>query len=48
MDEMAATLLDGKQPVVPIDGREGLKDLVIIDAIYKAARTGRRVEIAYD
>ncbi|NDC76748.1 MAG: gfo/Idh/MocA family oxidoreductase [Chitinophagia bacterium] len=48
MDEMAAILLDGKTPVVPVDGREGLKDLVIIDAIYKAARTGRRVEIAYD
>jgi predicted dehydrogenase len=48
MDEMAAILLDGKQPVVPVDGREGLKDLVIIDAIYKAARTGRRVELAYD
>jgi predicted dehydrogenase len=48
MDEMAAILLDGKQPIVPVDGREGLKDLVIIDAIYKAARTGRRVELAYD
>jgi predicted dehydrogenase len=47
MDEMAAILLDGKQPVVPVDGQEGLKDLVIIDAIYKAARTGRRVEIDY-
>lgn len=48
MEEMAAILLDGKQPIVPVDGQEGLKDLVIIDAIYKAARTGRRVEINYD
>jgi predicted dehydrogenase len=47
MDEMAAILLDGKEPIVPVDGQEGLKDLVIIDAIYKAARTGRRVDIKY-
>jgi predicted dehydrogenase len=47
MDEMAAILLDGKEPIVPVDGQEGLKDLVIIDAIYKAARTGKRVDIKY-
>lgn len=47
MDEMAAIILDGKEPIVPVDGREGLKDLVIIDAIYKAARTGKRVDIKY-
>ncbi|TDW99813.1 Gfo/Idh/MocA family protein [Dinghuibacter silviterrae] len=45
MDEMAQILLEGKQPVVPVDGREAVKDLTIIDAIYKAARTGQRVDL---
>src|SRR5690606_17690500 len=45
MDEMAGILLDGKKPVVPVDGEEGLKDLVIIDAIYKACKTGKKQEI---
>lgn len=45
MDEMAAIILDGKKPVIPVDGEEGLKDLVIVDAIYEAVRTGRKVEI---
>lgn len=45
MDEMAAIILDGKQPVVPVDGEEGVRDLAIIDAIYKAAATGKRVEL---
>jgi predicted dehydrogenase len=45
MDEMAAMLLDGKIPVVPVDGTEGLKDLIIIDAIYEAVRSGKRVHL---
>jgi predicted dehydrogenase len=45
MDEMAAIILDGKQPVVPVDGEEGVKDLAIIDAIYQAVKTGKRVEL---
>jgi predicted dehydrogenase len=45
MDEMAAIILDGKKPVIPVDGEEGLKDLVIIDAIYEAVRAGKKVEI---
>ena len=40
MDEMAGIILEGKQPVVPVDGEEGLKDLVIIDAIYEAVKIG--------
>lgn len=45
MDEMAAIILGGKSPVVPVDGEEGVKDMKIIDAIYKAVETGMRVDI---
>jgi predicted dehydrogenase len=47
MDEMAAILLDGKKPVVPVDGTEGYKDMVIVDAIYEAVKTGQRVTLRY-
>src|SRR6476469_3655673 len=36
MDEMAGIILQGNQPLVPVDGEEALKDLKIIDAIYLA------------
>jgi predicted dehydrogenase len=45
MDEMAGIILDGKQPVVPVDGEEGVRDLRIIDAIYEAVRIAKRVEL---
>ncbi|HWK07691.1 MAG TPA: Gfo/Idh/MocA family oxidoreductase [Puia sp.] len=45
MDEMAGILLEGKQPIVPVDGEEALKDLKIIDAIYLAAKTGQKVPL---
>lgn len=45
MDEMAAIILDGKQPIVPVDGEEGVRDLKLIDAIYEAARKGKRVDL---
>jgi predicted dehydrogenase len=45
MDEMAAIILDGKQPIVPVDGEEGVRDLKIIDAIYEAARKGKRIDL---
>lgn len=45
MDGMAAYLFHGTKPVVPIDGEEALKDLKIIDAIYLAVKTGRKVEL---
>jgi predicted dehydrogenase len=45
MDEMAGIILQGRQPVVPVDGEEGLKDLKIIDAIYQAVRSGKRVDL---
>jgi len=45
MDEMADIILQNKQPVVAVDGEEGLKDLKIIDAIYEAAKTGKKVDL---
>ncbi len=45
MDEMADIILRGKQAPVPVDGEEGLKDLKIIDAIYKAIATGKKVSL---
>jgi predicted dehydrogenase len=45
LDEMAGILLEGKVPVVPVNGEEGLKDMKIIDAIYKAVLTGKRVDL---
>jgi len=45
MDEMAGIILQGKQPIVPVDGEEAVKDLKIIDAIYLAVKTGKRVDL---
>jgi predicted dehydrogenase len=45
MDEMSGILLEGKQPIVPVDGEEALKDLRIIDAIYLSARTGKKIDL---
>lgn len=45
MDEMAAIILDGKQPLIPVDGEEGLKDMRIVDAIFQAVKSGQKVFI---
>ncbi len=45
MDEMAAMIYDGKEPIAPLDGEEGTKDLRIMDAIYEAVRTGKKVNL---
>jgi predicted dehydrogenase len=45
MDGMAQLIFDGAQPIVPVDGEEGLKDLKIIDAIYEAAKTGKKIDL---
>ena len=45
MDEMSDIIFKGKQPVVPIDGYEALKDLKLIDAIYLAVKTGGKAEV---
>jgi predicted dehydrogenase len=46
MDEFSDILLNGKQPPVPVDGNEAVKDLKIIDAIYLAVKTGKKVELS--
>lgn len=46
MDEMAGIILQGKQPVVPVDGEEAVKDLKIIDAIYESVKTGKKVPLS--
>jgi predicted dehydrogenase len=45
MDEMAAIIFDGKQPIVSVDGEEGVRDLKIIEAIYEAAKKGKRIDL---
>jgi predicted dehydrogenase len=45
MDEFAAIILDGKVPVVPADGQEGLRDMLVIDAIYAAVKSGKRISL---
>ncbi|MDQ3844006.1 MAG: Gfo/Idh/MocA family oxidoreductase, partial [Bacteroidota bacterium] len=45
MDEMAGIILEGKQPVVPVDGEEAVKDLKIMDAIYAAVKKGTKVNL---
>lgn len=45
MDEMAAIIFDGKKPEVPVNGEEGVKDMKIIDAIFKAVKTGEKVSL---
>jgi predicted dehydrogenase len=48
LDEMAAMIFEGKQPIVPVDGEEGLKDMKIIEAIFKsAAKGGKKIMIKY-
>lgn len=43
MDAMAAMILENREAPVPVDGEEGLKDLKIMDAIYEAVRTGKKI-----
>ena len=46
MDEMADIILKGKSPIVPVNGEEGLKDMIIIDAIYEAVKTGQKIKLS--
>jgi predicted dehydrogenase len=45
MDEFASIILEGKQPIVPVDGEEGVKDMKIVDAIFEAVKTGKKVAL---
>lgn len=45
MDEFAAIIHDGKQPIVAVNGTEGLQDMRIIDAIYTAVKSGKKVKL---
>ena len=44
MDDFAACVRDGKPTRVP--GEEGLRDVRIIDALYRSAATGRDVKLS--
>jgi predicted dehydrogenase len=43
MDEMAGIILENREPLIPVNGEEGVKDMIIIDAIFKAVKTGNKV-----
>lgn len=45
-DEIAKVLLAGNQLPSHITGEEGWKDMRIIDAIYEAARTGKKISVS--
>jgi predicted dehydrogenase len=45
MEEIAGIIFENKQPIVPINGEEAVKDLKIIDAIYLAVKTGQKVDL---
>jgi predicted dehydrogenase len=45
MDAMARIILDGEKPEIPVNGEEGVKDMKIIEAIYRAVKTGSRVDL---
>lgn len=45
MDEMAKIIFENKAPKVAVDGEEGVKDMVIIDAIFEAVKTGKKVKL---
>jgi predicted dehydrogenase len=44
MDDFAACVAAGRDAIVP--GEMGRRDMVIIEAIYEAAGTGKRVALA--
>lgn len=46
MDEFSGIILEGHQPVVPVNGEEAIKDLKIIDGIYQSIATGKKVMLS--
>jgi hypothetical protein len=45
---MAVIILRNKTPFLPVDGKEGLKDMIIIEAIFKAVQTGNKIKLTWD
>jgi predicted dehydrogenase len=45
MDGMAQIIFEGIEPIVSVDGEEGVKDMKIIDAIFLATKTGKKVKL---
>lgn len=45
MDAVCKDLIDGKQLPGHITGEEGLRDVRLLQAIYRAAETGRKIEL---
>lgn len=45
MDAMARIIFDGEVPEIPVNGEEGVKDMKIIEAIFRAVQTGNRVDL---
>src|SRR5690349_2543562 len=45
-DEIAKVLLENKKLPSHITGEEGLKDMKVLQAVYKAAETGKRVSLS--
>jgi predicted dehydrogenase len=45
MDEISKVLLENKKLPSHIAGEEGIKDMRVLDAIYSAAATGKRVSL---
>jgi len=43
LDHLSECILTGREPIVP--GEEGLKDMRLIEAIYRAAREGRTIKV---
>lgn len=44
MDDDALAIIEKKKPIVP--GEEGLKDIRVVEAIYKSVREKKRVAIS--
>jgi predicted dehydrogenase len=45
MEAFSDIILQGKKPIVPVDGEEALKDLKIIDAIYTSVKNNKKVNL---
>ncbi len=46
MDEFSDIIFRGKKPIVPVDGEEAVRDLKIMDAIYAACASGKKVTLS--